>query len=113
MSPTAAAPQENPPIDPLELKRLRSVYDELCYHHDKQKINVLLVPAMARLALLNSREMAEVDREEREKEIEELEFDIKNWKMDLEEICSRDGQLIRAQDVAASLKRLGCKASKR
>jgi len=110
---TPEAPKESPPIDPLELKRLKKVYDELCYHHDKQKINVLLNPALARLALLNSREMSEMDQEEKDREIELLEFDIKNWKMDLADICKRDNQVIKAADVAASLKRLGAKTNKK
>ena len=105
-------PTAPPPIDSTELARIKNVYDDLCYHADKQKVNLKLKPALTRLTLLNSREMQDEDEETKRKEIELLEFDIANWKLDLQEICARDNQVIRAQDVAASLRRLEHKASK-
>jgi len=73
----------------------------------------LLDPAEERLKLLNGPEMAEEDPEVKEKEIKDLECDIEVYRAQLDEINDRESQVIRPQDVAVALKKLGKKTSKK
>ncbi|GMH77733.1 hypothetical protein TrRE_jg8285 [Triparma retinervis] len=105
--------QDEVTITSSELRELRRVYDFFCNLADKVKITDLLEPAEERLKLLNGPEMAEEDPETKEIEIMGLECDIEKYRALLDEIKDRDQQVVRPQDVAAMLKKLGKKTSKR
>ena len=117
MSSSSVAPQSIPGesslIAPIELRELRRVYDYFCNLSDKLKIMEKLEPARARAALLRSPEMADEDPYEVSRELNDLECDIEKYSHQIDVIKRREVQVIRPQDVAAALKKLGRKVAKK